>query len=110
LPLESPTAPESPLALERLALERAKRLETEHAVLAQLVKSALEKHASSAPSSATEPRPSLSVRAATGGYRLTKQGMAVVGLLATVAEIVSRLSGFDYGPLYAIARAFFESA
>lgn len=78
--------------------ERARRLEADVAALARVQVLA----GATMPPPAT---PSLPVRAATGSYKLTKQAMQVIGLLATLAEL---LGGNDYGPIRAIARWIFE--
>ncbi len=52
-----------------------------------------------------EPRPSLPVRAAKGGYKLTRAFSAAIGLLVAIAEIVAP----DHAVLRAVFRALFEA-
>jgi hypothetical protein len=97
---ETETEPAQPLSLA----ERQRRIELDMAALARVQMLA------GSPSSAPPPRPSLPVRAGIGTYRLTRQAMTVLGLLAAIAEIFSRAAGIDYGPFAAIARAIVERA
>jgi hypothetical protein len=54
---------------------------------------------------AAELRPqSLPVRAAVGGWKLSKNGVAILGVLSLLAELISQHNG----PFRAIWQAFFE--
>lgn len=80
------------------ATDRLARMEQELAQLAQGVRVL-----TAAP---TEARQSLPVRAAVGGYRLSKKASAIIGLLACLAEVFSQ----GNGPFRAIFNALFERA
>jgi hypothetical protein len=53
---------------------------------------------------AAQPRLSLPVRAAVGGWRLSKNGAAILGVLSLLAELLSA----NNGPFRAIWTALFE--
>lgn len=95
---EEPTAPAVPRPHQPRAAELARELA--QALLEQDV--LIVDKASLPPPPA---RPSLPVRAAQGGVKLTRLGLTVLGLVATLAEFLSR----DHAVLRAVLRALWQS-
>jgi hypothetical protein len=80
------------------ATDRLARMEAELATLARGVELLVAKPAEE------PPRLSLPVRAAVGGWKLSKNGVAILGVLSLLAELVSAHNG----PFRAIWLALFE--